>query len=33
VDTPLGDAGLAKLHLKPVPGEAQVPGHGNIKGC
>ena len=31
--TPLGDAGLAELHLKPVPGEAQVPGYGRIKGC
>ena len=34
VDTPLGDAGLAKLHLEPVPGEAQVPGHQEkIRGC
>jgi hypothetical protein len=33
VDTPLGDNGLAQLHLAPVPGEAQVPGHGKVNGC
>ena len=32
VDTPLGDAGLAKLHLKPMPGEAKF-RRRNIKGC
>jgi hypothetical protein len=33
VDTSLGDKGLTELHLEPVPGEAQVPGHGRINGC
>jgi hypothetical protein len=32
-EVPAGDSELAKLHLEPVPGEAQVPGHRNIKGC